>query len=100
VADENLASSRSVDLHGRIAGPARSGVFVAEKQRAAAEVDDFSRSFVIGRVEPERLAWNARRDKGLNDTKRSPRFFAPRLQDDRDFQRDTRHPERIDARRI
>ena len=70
---------------------------VAERHAPAAEPQNLRRTDVIGRQETEDARGDPRLDECLKHAHRRPRFLAAGLQQQRHFERNRRHPQRMHA---
>ena len=89
-----------MDLHARIALVTLNGFGAAKNFRALAAVDHFRAHFSSAGINADRFRWHARGKECRRHPVRRPGLLRARLEDEADLQRNDRHPECMDARRI
>ena len=101
VAQNNLAVSGAVDLHGGVALILFDRA-LATKNHAAVTFGEDCRPHIrtFSRVDRNCFGWNSRLAKGREHPIRRPRFKRARFEDEADLQRDDRQPERVYSWRI
>src|SRR5215210_4422874 len=97
VTDEDLAVPRSVNFDARVSLPRADRSHVAEEHTASSTPENLAGAGMVRRKIAERFRRAARLDERLDDPERAPRLGAAWLQHQRCFQRDRRHPQRVDA---
>ena len=100
VANQDLAVAGAVKLDARIPFPAANRRHISEEHAPPGPAQNLARARVIRRVVAEGLGRTAGFHEGLRNPERRPRLGAARLHHQRNLQRDGRHPERMNARRI